>query len=128
MLGMFDIYMPLIYGKGRENAFKRLRAEIHTLNTRLSTEEDHCLQSLYPSGINYDEQKNQNPERVLNTCLWTLQNPKYLEWRDSNMKRLLWISADPGCGKSVLARCIVDKDLPGALQKDPPTRVLYDFF
>ena len=28
MLGIFDIYMPLIYGEGRENAFKRLRGEI----------------------------------------------------------------------------------------------------
>ena len=40
------------------------------------------------------------------------------------MKRLIWISADPGCGKSVLARCIVDEDLPSAL----PERILYYFF
>jgi hypothetical protein len=28
LLGIFDIYMPLIYGEGRENAFKRLWEEI----------------------------------------------------------------------------------------------------
>ena len=28
LLGIFDVHMPLIYGEGRENAFKRLRAEI----------------------------------------------------------------------------------------------------
>jgi heterokaryon incompatibility protein (HET) len=28
LLGIFGIYMPLIYGEGRENAFKRLREEI----------------------------------------------------------------------------------------------------
>jgi hypothetical protein len=28
MLGIFDVYMPLIYGEGREHAFKRLRKEI----------------------------------------------------------------------------------------------------
>jgi hypothetical protein len=28
LLGIFNIYMPLIYGEGRENAFKRLREEI----------------------------------------------------------------------------------------------------
>lgn len=28
LLGIFDIYMPLIYGEGRENAFNRLREEI----------------------------------------------------------------------------------------------------
>lgn len=128
MFGIFDIYMPLIYGEGRENAFRRLREEIGKKNAGLSTEEDRCFQSLYPSGISYDEQKNQNPKRVPNTCLWTLQNSKYLEWRDNNTKKLLWISADPGCGKSVLARCIVDEDLPGAFQKDPPIRVVYHFF
>jgi hypothetical protein len=28
LLGIFDVYMPLIYGEGTENAFKRLREEI----------------------------------------------------------------------------------------------------
>jgi Heterokaryon incompatibility protein (HET) len=28
LLGIFDIYLPLIYGEGRENAFRRLREEI----------------------------------------------------------------------------------------------------
>ena len=28
LLGIFDVYMPLIYGEGRENALKRLREEI----------------------------------------------------------------------------------------------------
>ncbi|KAI4157299.1 MAG: hypothetical protein LQ342_008396 [Letrouitia transgressa] len=65
-----------------------------------TTEEVECLQSLCPKGIDYESQKDQNPKRVPNTCLWTLENPKYTLWRDSNVKKLLWISADPGCGKS----------------------------
>jgi hypothetical protein len=28
LLGIFDVHMPLIYGEGREKAFKRLREEI----------------------------------------------------------------------------------------------------
>jgi hypothetical protein len=28
LLGIFDVYMPLIYGEGRESAYKRLREEI----------------------------------------------------------------------------------------------------
>ncbi len=70
----------------------------------------------------------QNPKRVPNTCLWTLENPKYTSWRDSNALKLLWISADPGCGKSVLARCIVDEDLPKASRHGPSKRILYYFF
>src|SRR5882762_2795231 len=30
LLGIFDVYMPLIYGEGRENAFQRLREKIDT--------------------------------------------------------------------------------------------------
>ena len=29
LLGIFDVYMPLIYGEGRESAFRRLREEIN---------------------------------------------------------------------------------------------------
>ena len=28
LLGIFDIFLPLIYGEGRENAFRRLREEV----------------------------------------------------------------------------------------------------
>ena len=94
----------------------------------LSIEECDCLRSLWPTGIDHESQKNQNSTRVPNTCLWTLENPKYIEWRDSDTKKLLWISADPGCGKSVLARCITDEDLPKAFQNSPSKRVLYYFF
>ena len=86
------------------------------------------MRSLWPSGIDYESQKNQNPRRVPDTCLWTLENSKYIKWRDDDTKKLLWISADPGCGKSVLARCIIDEDLPEAFQNDSSKRILYYFF
>lgn len=35
MLGIFDIYMPLIYRERKEKAFKRLREEIRKLDARL---------------------------------------------------------------------------------------------
>ncbi|KAI4117565.1 MAG: hypothetical protein LQ338_007526 [Usnochroma carphineum] len=100
--------------------------DIHNYGS--TTEERDCLRSLWPTGIDYESQKNQNPERVLGTCLWTLDNPKYIGWRDDDAKKLLWISADPGCGKSVLARYIIDEDLPQAFQNNPSKRVLYYFF
>ncbi|KAK3171221.1 hypothetical protein OEA41_003305 [Lepraria neglecta] len=94
----------------------------------LSTEERDCLQSLWPSGMDYESQKDQNPPRVPNTCLWTLENPKYISWRDNDTKKLLCIFADPGCGKSVLARCIIDEDLPEAFLNNPSKRIVYYFF
>ncbi|KXG47757.1 uncharacterized protein PGRI_016270 [Penicillium griseofulvum] len=57
---------------------------------------------------NYEEQKNINPQKVEGTCQWALQNPEYTRWWESRCNDLLWVSADPGCGKSVLARSIID--------------------
>jgi hypothetical protein len=34
LLGIFDVYMPLIYGEGRQKAFARLRKEISALSTQ----------------------------------------------------------------------------------------------
>ena len=38
-----------------------------------------------------------------------MQDDRYLKWRDSEASRLLWVSAGPGCGKSVLARALIDE-------------------
>jgi ankyrin repeat protein len=59
----------------------------------------------------YEQFKNSNPERVPGTCLWALEHPQYKQWLESQEHNLLWISADPGCGKSVLSRSLVENDL-----------------
>ncbi|KAF5490775.1 Vegetative incompatibility protein HET-E-1 [Colletotrichum fructicola] len=42
------------------------------------------------------------------TCEWILQNSRFMEWRDSKHKSVLWYNAPPGSGKSVLASAIID--------------------
>lgn len=71
----------------------------------------------------YEEHKDYNPPRAPGTCNWALNDPKYHRWNKSSTADLLWISADPGCGKSVLARSLVDSEL----RKDGDT-VCYFFF
>ncbi|KAF9250160.1 hypothetical protein DTO027I6_365 [Penicillium roqueforti] len=58
--------------------------------------------------VNYAEQKNINPNRAKGTCRWAFQSSEYIRWWESNCNDLLWVSADPGCGKSVLVRSIID--------------------
>jgi ankyrin repeat domain-containing protein 50 len=41
--------------------------------------------------------------------MWFLQHKKYQHWRQEQKSSLLWVSADPGCGKSVLAKFLVDE-------------------
>ena len=50
------------------------------------------------------------------TCKWVLENELYLDWWGNEHDDLLWISADPGCGKSVLSRFMVDKELLSTTQ------------
>ena len=57
----------------------------------------------------YEEHKNFNPKRVPGTCEWFLHSKEFLEWRDATGSRILWVSAGPGCGKSVLSRCLIDE-------------------
>jgi len=64
------------------------------------------LQALYS---NYESAKNFNEVRIPGTCEWLLKHPVFLTWRESRASCLLWLTADPGCGKSVLARYLIDR-------------------
>ncbi|KAH7022316.1 hypothetical protein EDB80DRAFT_5992 [Ilyonectria destructans] len=40
------------------------------------------------------------------TCQWILNNPQFLDWKESEEGSLLFITGSPGCGKSNLAKYI----------------------
>lgn len=56
----------------------------------------------------YEKCKDYNPQRVQGTCEWFLKDERFRKWRDSDFG-LLWVSAGPGCGKSVLSRALIDE-------------------
>ena len=70
--------------------------------------ENKCLQLL---ASNYKDDKDRNIKRVAGTCEWFLEHPTFLSWRKDRTANLLWVSADPGCGKSVLSRALVDESI-----------------
>lgn len=57
----------------------------------------------------HEEYKNFNPKKVPDTCQWFLNHSSFRNWRNSTSSRLLWVSAGPGCGKSVLSRSLIDE-------------------
>ncbi|KAI1839457.1 hypothetical protein JX266_014332, partial [Neoarthrinium moseri] len=57
----------------------------------------------------HESYKNSNPEKVPGTCGWFSENASFQSWRDSAESGLLWVSAGPGCGKSVLSRSLIDE-------------------
>lgn len=73
------------------------------------TQEQRCHQVFKTS--TYEDYKDRNQARVNGTCQWVLDHSQFRRWRRSEHDDLLWISADPGCGKSVLAKSLVDRDL-----------------
>jgi ankyrin repeat protein len=87
--------------------------------------EEKCLHLFRLTGgskdVTYEWYKNRVQERVEGTCTWFLQHAHFLEWVKQNSGPLL-VSADPGCGKSVLAKYLIDHVLPGS------ATVCYYFF
>ncbi|MCJ1384636.1 hypothetical protein MMC17_007754, partial [Xylographa soralifera] len=69
-------------------------------------EERRHIRTLYS---NYNADKNIIPERISGTCGWFLNHHSFLTWRVSQSSTLLWLSADPGCGKSVLTKYLVNR-------------------
>lgn len=84
------------------------------------------MQDLYTS--DYEGHKSRNRERAPGTCEWVFYHPDYLDWRSRNASSLLWVSADPGCGKSVLASFLVDTFKSSEFQEVLSSIVCYFFF
>ncbi|RYO88653.1 hypothetical protein DL764_008704 [Monosporascus ibericus] len=60
----------------------------------------------------YKDRKDRNPTRIPGTCEWFITHKAFREWQQSKSSSMLWVSADPGCGKSVLVKHLVDFVLP----------------
>ena len=126
LLGIFDIFIPLIYGEG-DRAFVRLKEEIEKRSGKFNTgvavgrlsddrlrtshpprkRDLHVLRMLKTS--DYEGAKSSTTRRVSGTCEWFVENLHYKRWFQTTTKGLLWYSTDPGCGKTVLARYLVDE-------------------
>ncbi|KAJ5267434.1 hypothetical protein N7478_000692 [Penicillium angulare] len=89
----------------------------------LTDQQNRCHQIFKVSS--YEEQKNINPRKVEGTCLWATLSPEYIRWAESNCNDLLIVSADPGCGKSVLSRSIIEDQLEVS---NPGVTICYFFF
>ena len=81
-----------------------------------------CLEFLHTSS--FEDGKNQIADRAPGTCQWVLGHQRYNQWLQDPSSSILWVYADPGCGKSVLLRSLVDNEL----QSTDLTTTCYYFF
>jgi ankyrin repeat protein len=73
-------------------------------------QETRLLGDLAEAAGDYERYKDLNPKRVPGTCEWFLKDERFCKWRDNATSSLLWVSAGPGRGKSVLSKCLIDED------------------
>ncbi|KAF2176924.1 WD40 repeat-like protein [Zopfia rhizophila CBS 207.26] len=103
LLGIFDVYVPPIYGEGMARAFKRLMDEID--------KRDNCIQDLRLTDPRDDKKRIEDTKGGLleDSYHWILENPDFQRWRDDQQSRLLWIKGGPGKGKTMLLCGIIDE-------------------
>ncbi|PWW72162.1 hypothetical protein C7212DRAFT_366754 [Tuber magnatum] len=79
----------------------------NTINygTGSSDKEADILQYLYKTS--YESHRGRVREPAEGTCTWVTEHQKYKDWLEKEKSGLLWLSADPGCGKSVTASFLI---------------------
>ncbi|KAI1146642.1 hypothetical protein F4825DRAFT_440007 [Nemania diffusa] len=87
------------------------------------SDENKCLQSLRRG--DYAWYKDRVEARVPDTCLWFLNHASYQSWLEADSGPLL-VSADPGCGKSVLAKYLIESSFGFRVSKE--VAICYFFF
>jgi len=111
-----------------EIAKKQLQIQELTAQQSLSEKEQKCHQLFRlierNKDVSYEWYKNRVDDRVEGTCQWFLKHEHFIRWSKQESGPLL-VSADPGCGKSVLAKHLIDQVLPNI---KPTASVCYFFF
>ncbi|GAD93829.1 hypothetical protein BC1G_06991 [Paecilomyces variotii No. 5] len=76
----------------------------------------------------YEDFKDRVEHKVEGTCQWFLDQESFKRWLKEDSGILL-VTADPGCGKSVLAKYLIDCELPQhANESGKPPVICYFFF
>ncbi|KAJ5663544.1 hypothetical protein N7507_004275 [Penicillium longicatenatum] len=103
---------------------KQLELPENAVVKRLSEKQEKCLQlfRLTTGALDatYEWYKDRAGDRVEGTCGWFLNHANFQKWLKQESGPLL-VSANPGCGKLVLARYLIDVILP-------QSSVIYHFF
>lgn len=70
--------------------------------------------------------KQRNPPAAFGTCFWMLGHPEYQRWYSEPGSSLVWLSADPGVGKSVMVSYLIDHHTRYAIRDG--VNICYWFF
>ncbi|KAJ4146961.1 hypothetical protein LMH87_001514 [Akanthomyces muscarius] len=124
--------LPEVLKEQRDIAKEQLQTQKDLAEQRLSREEQDERQKCHQlfrlttgsKDATYEWYKDRVAERVDGTCSWLLRHEKFQDWLKQESGPLL-VTADPGCGKSVLAKYLIDHQIS---QSAPSTTICYFFF
>ena len=95
--------MPLRYGEGSANAFKRLEEKIDKLKK--------CLRELRLTDSCNDKKRIEDDEGGLlkECCRWIFDDLDHQQWRNNPKIQLLLVKGNPSKGKTMLLCGIIDE-------------------
>ncbi|KAM0451733.1 hypothetical protein ACHAO4_005690 [Trichoderma viride] len=101
-----------------------LQAKAHDKYQR-TQEDQQCLRDLFITDPRDDKARIEETKGGLfeDSYRWIFENPKYQDWYNDDQNRLLWLSGDPGKGKTMLLCGIVQE----LTQQPDPTLVTFFF-
>jgi len=103
LLGIFDVYIPLLYGEGEVGAFARLREKISKDFHRLTD-----LRSVNPH-LEKERIETVKGSLVVNAYRSSFKSLNLNKWRHLPESQTLWIRGDSGKGKTILLYNIISK-------------------
>ncbi|KAF6802449.1 ankyrin repeat protein [Colletotrichum sojae] len=101
----------------------RIQTREYTTVHRLSKDEQDCLKLLSSAGGGYESQRLSVEKPVQGTCQWFIRHKAFISWLEDSASTLLWVTANPGCGKTVLSGFLVD-----VLSRPPIDSTVCHFF
>ncbi|VUC36986.1 unnamed protein product [Clonostachys rosea] len=101
------------FGSRTDFNYRQLKAELRDL-------EFLAEGGLFPHLLTcpyWERRDDPNPTRAEGTFEWLLSHTVYNYWRESDFDNVLWVTSDPGYGKSVLARHVAENVLPSTSRR-----------
>ena len=149
LLGIFGVFLPLLYGEGKTNAVRRLKSEIADVVNHNSAPQVSGLITTQEFTTTSAKQREialsghhrvqadllhwiGNPKDTSGSVLtpfpgtgeWFLESDAYRNWASGNGPSLLWCHGPPGVGKSVLASVAL-QHLTETLEAEPVCLLYY---
>ncbi|KIW17293.1 hypothetical protein PV08_04484 [Exophiala spinifera] len=135
LLGIFDVYMPTLYGEG-DHAFTRLKEEIYkSVRTRrdmgdprfsqanTSSSDDSSVENMDWSPVSVTEKlaawlsptnpkvhhERSNKCRTHGSGTWFLERESFKQWVSSGHGAFLWLRGISGAGKTTLMSAVIEE-------------------